>query len=295
MSKNEQKKREKAQVVEYRPSLVCFIDILGFSALLKNMSANEVHKVLSRLRETTEPSDHYNISDKEISQPHWFQVSDAIVRVRHYDTAYRDGALFHELFDLGIAQANLAQSGVFIRGGLAIGDASTGKKGSGPAFGPAFVKAYEIESVMAVYPRISISHTVIEEYRNGPRLKAETNDSGQDEDYVLPMVRNSSTGPWIDYMAVIQQNEEPNEHVDFCSRHAEQIRERLTKFGDNPAIMKKFLWLAAYHNQHIEPFLEDPNGEHAEKWIAQFGFDGVKVFRSAKIDAPYGWSMPNVL
>lgn len=281
--------------IKYRPSLVCFIDVLGFRALLKNNSAHEVHKVLSRLKETTKPGNHYDISDKEVSQPHWFQVSDAIVRVRHYDTKFRDGALFHELFDLGIAQANLAQSGVFIRGGLAIGDASTGKKGRGPAFGPAFVRAYEIESQMAVYPRIAISHDVIEKYRSGLSLKAETNDSAKDEDYVLPMIRGSETGPWIDYMAVVQQNEEPDEHVNFCSRHADRIRLCFSEFGDNPSVMKKFLWLAAYHNQHIAPFLEDPGGEVAAKWIEQFEFDGVSVFRSAKVDTPHGWSLPGVL
>lgn len=217
--------------MEYRPSLVCFIDVLGFRALLNSKSAHEVDAILSRLRETTEPGTDHDFSDIEISLPQWFQVSDAIVRVRHYDTEFRDGALFQELFDLGLAQANLAQDGVFIRGGLAIGNASTGNDGQGPAFGPAFVSAYEIESQMAVYPRISISHSVIKKYRSKHDLKAQTNHSHQDEKYVLPMIRESSTGPWIDYMAVVQQNEEPEEHVNFCSRHADQIRHCLTEAG----------------------------------------------------------------
>ena len=61
-----------------------------------------------------------------------FTVSDAIVRVRAYDTQYHDGAFFYELYDLLHAQVGLIQNGVIIRAGVTVGEAYVGINGEGP-------------------------------------------------------------------------------------------------------------------------------------------------------------------
>ncbi len=149
---------------------------------------------------------------------------------------------------------------------------------------------------MAVYPRISISHSVIEKWRSDPSLRVGGKDLDNEDKVVLDMIRDSSTGPWIDYMAIIKANADDElVYCEFCSLHADKIRENLTEFGDNPEVMRKFLWLAAYHNKHIAPYLDDTDGSPSDKCMEADGYDGLKTLRNSKIDAPYGWTLPTEL
>jgi hypothetical protein len=267
--------------LNYRPSLVSFLDILGFRELLRTRTAEDIAQSLRMLRDATRPEDFEEVDDKLFSTPKWFQVSDAIVRVRHFDTKYRDGALYHELSDLGFAQAILAGQGMFVRGGFAIGEATTGDDDLQLAFGPALAEAYELESNSAVFPRIVISPKVLDHYKNGDALKAEQNTKSFDEKYVLSMVRSSATGPWLDYMAVVRDNLERDGHISFCRDHAGHISACLEKSGSQPRVMEKYLWLAAYHNNHVVTSFDEG--------------DFLAFATELSIEAPTGWSFPILL
>jgi hypothetical protein len=111
----------------YEPCIVSFIDVLGFRDLLATRHADDIRDILLQLREFTAPEDVANtrrMKDARLfSRAFADSVSDAVVRVRVFDTQYSDGAFFHELLDLLHAQLQCVGSGVVIRGGLAIGDA----------------------------------------------------------------------------------------------------------------------------------------------------------------------------
>lgn len=280
---------------EYRPSLAAFIDILGFQELLGTSSAKEVHEHLVRLQRFTAPEDYDLLAEADISVVNWFQVSDAAVRLRHYDTKYHDGALYYELSDLGVAQAELAAKGVFIRGGLAAGNASSGPEGKGPAFGPAIAEAYRTESTVAIYPRICLSQSVIDTYASDDRLKADHHLPKHDEEYVRSMIRSSRSGPWIDYMKIMAETvDDQLDHLRFCTDHGAAIQEQLTKHANNRRVLEKYLWLAAYHNDHVAPYTEDSDGAIARVWEVEYEIDGVAAFRESIIEAPFGWTLPDI-
>ena len=92
----------------YEPCIVSFIDVLGFRDLLATRHAHDIRDIMLRLRKFTtsdEVEKPRRMKDARLySQPIADWVSDAVVRVRVYDTQYRDGAFFHELLDLLHAQ-----------------------------------------------------------------------------------------------------------------------------------------------------------------------------------------------
>jgi len=59
--------------------------------------------------------------------------------------------IFREVIDISFAQANLLQRGILIRGGMTVGPLFYD---SSHVFGPGLVRAYELESRLAIYPRI---------------------------------------------------------------------------------------------------------------------------------------------
>jgi hypothetical protein len=103
----------------YEPCIVSFVDVLGFRDLLATRHAHDIRDIMLRLREFTTPDrieKPRRMKDARLfSEAFSDSVSDAVVRLRVYDTQYHDGAFFHELLDLLHAQIQCVGSGVVIR------------------------------------------------------------------------------------------------------------------------------------------------------------------------------------
>jgi hypothetical protein len=191
-------------------------------------------------------------------------MSDAIIRARPYDTKEQDGALFWELYDLLLAQVELIGQGVFIRGGVTVGSAYVGPKGKGPVFGPAVVRAYEIENQEAVFPRIVIEEAVLEEHAADARLRSSTHDAAYDRQEINKLIAESEDGVlYIDYLRA-SSNEFDLEfagYLTFLQKHAELIRTGLST--EDRRVARKYKWLMKYHNQvaHevLDPIIADQN------------------------------------
>jgi hypothetical protein len=130
-----------------------------------------------------------------------FTISDAIVRVRAYDTQCHDGAFFNELYDLPHAQVGLIENGVIIRAGVAVGGTYVGVNGEGPLFGPALVWAYDIENQEAIYPRIVVDEHAIAEHGQDPRLRGEHNTIEFERRAIEELLATREDGTrYIDYL-----------------------------------------------------------------------------------------------
>lgn len=151
----------------YERCVVTYIDILGFRHLLATRDASEIVDALASLREFTagdandRPPPRRMAEVRLNSESYSEAVSDAVVRVRPVEIQAPDGAFVNELIDLVHATVACVKRDILIRGGLAIGAAHVGLDGKGPIFGPAMVRAYEIEDTEAVYPRIMIDEDAI--------------------------------------------------------------------------------------------------------------------------------------
>lgn len=240
----------------YEPCIVSFIDVLGFRNLLETRHADDIRDVLLQLRQFTAPDEERParpVKDaRRLSRAFAESVSDAVVRVRVFDTHYNDGAFFHELLDLLHAQINCIQHGVVIRAGIAIGDAHVGLDGKGPIFGPAMVRAYEVETNDAIYPRIIVDDDAYKCFLADARLRKQDHSINEELRHVGKLLRKDVNGTrFIDYLRASEPEfDEPAEYFHFLRIHAELIRGKLTTTTDR--VREKFEWLATYHNSVVD-------------------------------------------
>ncbi|MBO6130518.1 MAG: hypothetical protein J6P28_01000 [Treponema sp.] len=165
------------KVFSYEESIVVFLDILGFkNKVIESLTSSKAIKQIAELLEYIEAFNTTNgvnefISTKNIidlpnleltesdikqitNQIQILQFSDSLVITLPYTACDFIKKISLITYNLAYLIGKLAMSNFFIRGGIAIGKIY--HKGN-IIFGPALLKAYELESKYAVYPRVILS------------------------------------------------------------------------------------------------------------------------------------------
>lgn len=243
----------------YERAIVTYIDVLGFRSLLATRHAGEISEILQLLRNYTRGDGHEEPrprSSDEIrlySQSFSDSVSDAVVRVRTTETQSQDGPFLFELINLMHAQIECLNRGILIRGGLTIGQVHIGLNGEGPVFGPAMVRAYEIEQSEAIYPRIMIDESAIEEFINDPLLWQEGQFDENDLEMAQRYIAVGEDGSYfLDYLSAADAGEFDDGEIgrfSFLVRHRDLIEQQLQ--STQGRVRRKFIWLANYHNHFV--------------------------------------------
>jgi len=157
---------------EYHNAFVTFIDILGFKNIVENEEAESINSRLDAMLLFNKlPQKRRDLYSKENYLPMTVQISDSIIRIQPVPLVNSDDFnildfFIGELESLIISQGNLACNGIFIRGGITFGKICVHKS---RIFGPAFNRAYQLESNLARYPRIILDDNIIAD-RNNPLL-----------------------------------------------------------------------------------------------------------------------------
>lgn len=284
-------KETKKAGVEYEDCIVSFTDVLGFRYLLKHRTAAEVMAVLDQMnyfRHSVDDGESIKTikSARLTSRAFAFAMSDAIVRVRPYDTQQHDGALVWELLDIIHAQIELINLGVFVRGGLTVGKTYVGLKGQGPVFGPALARAYEIETDEAVFPRIVVDDAVLEAHRTDPRLRMDGNSYADEKGTINGLLAVGDDGThYIDYLSQIGEFDGPEVYLGFLERHADLIRKGLEATKADRRTQRKFQWLVRYHNAEVrrqrKRVLGSEDLRHA--FLAEYEVDAESFYDSIEI------------
>jgi hypothetical protein len=272
----------------YEDCIVSFIDVLGFRELLKKPAA-DVIRILTILRKFASADDRRpnTRQAKELratSRAFSESVSDAVVRIRVYDTQYRDGAFFHELIDLLHAQVDCVNNDVLVRAGVAIGRAHVGANGEGPIFGDAMARAYRIESEEAIYPRIVVDDDAYQAFLNDERLRSEDNDLDEERAHVDRLLCIGEDGTrYIDYLrAALGECDCEIDYYDFLRRHADLIRSGLNTTKGR--VRRKYVWLSRYHDQVVGELLTGfRRGDAAAEFERSWEVDPVEFLEGIRI------------
>ncbi|REB11596.1 hypothetical protein DVB69_00170 [Sporosarcina sp. BI001-red] len=168
--------------LQYEKRLVLFIDILGFSNLVSESSSNQIK--LQKIRRILKVLERELHRDKEFQESHeiftrklrgsfplsveandkhyvnpskieYTQFSDNIIISSPYINAQ---SLVSLISNISLLQARFLQEGILFRGGIAYGDMYHKEN---LCFGPAFNRAYFLESKVAEYPRIVIDTDIM--------------------------------------------------------------------------------------------------------------------------------------
>ena len=266
----------------YTRSLVSYLDLLGFSELVEESRSDssvteQIATLLQKLRRSSENVDRaVSISTGPTSEySDTLTFSDHVVRrTKIINDAILEEIVMKELYILSEIQLDLLLQGDrMVRGGLCIGDLYLEE---GLAFGPALVKAYELESKYAVYPRIVIDRDLI--------FNAQTvGYSGLWEDYFS---RGEDGAFYVDYLfstSLMGFFSAFTEAIPRIREHRRVIEAKIStaKEKNDERVKRKYIWTALYHNRTINRLVDrfKKDFPNEVETIAQLSFpDGFLQF-----------------
>jgi len=167
------------QEVKYENRLVAFIDILGFSEIIKQSKDNPdkvnlIYSVLNYLKDW-ETSKNWDLKLIEIEEDAQKKgVDNFDIAGKTNSTSFSDSIVVSVKVDDNVNEmtstliANLAyigailiEQGILFRGGLTMGNIIHNEFGT--VFGQGLIEAYSLESNSAKYPRIILSDRLIKQ------------------------------------------------------------------------------------------------------------------------------------
>ncbi|MBN3808511.1 hypothetical protein [Paraburkholderia sp. Ac-20347] len=245
----------------YREAVITFVDILGFKNLIQKNTYEQVAQKLATVRRLSGLNE---TEDGEGFEPRVIQFSDSIIRIRPLDSAANKeagyGLMFYEMLDLVHMQGELINHGICVRGGVSLGSVHVDEQ---ILFGPGFVRAYELESIYANYPRIVVDPYLIDQVRKDPRLTSAEHTVEQDLSHIRKILRKDSDGiHFVDYLrAFLSEIDEADNIPVFLQRHKEIILQNAGGADELSSVAAKYLWMASYHNGLISE-IKDESFEH---------------------------------
>jgi hypothetical protein len=145
----------------YELSVVSYLDILGFRKVIESKSADEIYEILSSFKAVTGPNPatgYTEVGDvdalgREIEPlKYTFDIfSDLAVRSIPVADESLGWLLGFESHCLQYIQKSVLHLGMIVRGAVTVGEINSDNR---LVFGPALVRAYELEKRIACFPRI---------------------------------------------------------------------------------------------------------------------------------------------
>ncbi len=237
--------------LKYEIRLIAFVDILGWTEAVKAAPGDPTRTqklglALNTIRSQTQRSEwmvKHGGNDGWPGDPQVTHFSDCLTISARPDYAGKS-----ELVSaLGFLSMSLLQQGFLLRGGITVGELYHRES---MVFGPAFLKAYELESRCAVYPRIILDPALAEQWGQG--------DAYREKDGSLighaRTWRASHDGfRFFDFLQPFKGAptfwDSPNLVRNSLLPLRSLIIENLKTHTGNAGIWPKYVWLANYFNE----------------------------------------------
>lgn len=225
-------------VVEYSDRYFAFVDILGFSNLIRQsergaLDVDTIQKLLTNIHRAN-PGDGHVILGADLRAQ---SISDAVA----ISASLNENGLLYILHALKSLAFRLLEQGYFVRGALVHGNLMHDEQ---MVFGPALLDAYRLESSVAKFPRIMISRSVVQKIAGAVREEELRTYIAQAADgpYNVNVLQGISRDASIERQAVLLP------HLEAA---ALQIDKRLNEATDNPNHFEKVQWFARFWNSNL--------------------------------------------
>lgn len=226
----------------YEQRLILFLDILGFreiidSTVYKPDALRRVLSAIDEIAEFQEPNVH---ESKRVSQ-----FSDSIVVSFAIS---EESAVFWLVNDLALTIINLVGAGFLVRGGVTVGSLIHTDR---YLVGPGLVKAYEIESTLAVNPRVIFDRKILAIAR---KYHADQHSPDEEEQYVLDLLATDVDGNlYFDYVSWHYVIAGAGADADLYPKYLFQVGEMAATLmqHDAVAVVRKGLWLFEHYIRAI--------------------------------------------
>lgn len=218
----------------YEQRLILFIDFLGFSEVVA--ATEEDPEALRRLMAALDDIGRLGEADIFESQQ-VTQFSDSVVM--SYRVTERSG-VFWMLNAIALTVISLVGRGFLLRGAVTLGALHHTRR---HIVGPAMVRAHEMESNLARYPRVILDPAVIALAR---RRRNEDHTPDDEEGYVRSFIAEDDDGqPFIDYISwnavVAVAGGDDDLYPDYLATLGGLLQTGLRH--EDPRVVDKYLWL----------------------------------------------------
>ena len=242
-----------------KESWVVFLDILGTRGSMPQLDDSTLRDwllLLDRLR--------WFLVDDDWGQPHQqaLSFSDNLVvgePLRAGDELLQLGLLIEHVASY---QLNLANRGVFLRGGIARGPLYMDGR---VATGQGLIDAYRIEASEAGTPRVLIDASVADEIvadEAAPSPRWSWRDS---------LLRDIDGRLFVSYLPVIGYDETPGDIERGLVAHKSAIEAGLAENAHDDNVLRKYQWTAWYHNYVCETLYPKHDGQRIDTVKSQSG------------------------
>jgi hypothetical protein len=234
-----------------RPSVVAFIDLLGYIDLIttsekegtQEQLLQTLHHALSTNRgwlEELHPSLKLkNLFDKDLYVLKAFTDNIVLAWPIREDAEAELGSVFSKLADF---QFTMSLEGFFVRGGISVGMAYVDDIA---VFGDALTQSYEAESHLARDPRIVLAPSAVVAVKKHLKYYHKPEHAPQTRELLC-----DSDGQWfLNYLdCVLYAEDEAGPFYEEFLRHKAAVEMKLNQHKSSPAIFSKYAWVASYHN-----------------------------------------------
>jgi hypothetical protein len=254
----------KKRNVQYERCLIVYIDILGFKQKIDTESPNHISRCIRVIAEAVEPH-RFKSTFPKLPRENFVNFSDLCVLWFSLEDDKKlppVGWLTSQILKIVQAQSLLLfDEQLLIRGGITIGPLA---RSYGQIFGPGLVRAYELESKQATYPRILVDECVIEELYRNPRLCV--HDPKTDAGYLKAMLQKDTDGKlFVDYLRVAAgELDDPAAYPRYMAKLRDFIDERLKEFAKVERVREKYEWFSRYHDKTLRG-MRIPSATHHPK------------------------------
>lgn len=228
------KRYPKGEIIDVEPRFVCFMDILGFSAMVdeydQDLSSNILQKLQAAFKEAmqvlTSTSQFQNQAESEIEYLEYRVFSDCIcISLPYFDNEvnYTTNLTMLLTYVRGLQMA-LMTKGVFTRGGIAAGPYYMDEN---ILFSKAMIRAYVIESKEATHPRIVLDQAILK------KLNTYSQSSLYVQSVLALLVRDTSDITFLNPFNSLRNS------VNQFKRSMDSVRASLTNIADEDDELSK--------------------------------------------------------
>lgn len=257
----------------YEDRILAFVDILGFKSMVQQSACNpqEQQRILNAMEIIHSYKEFNDTGFGNGLRQYGVQVttfSDSAIL--SYPMSF-DGGLFHVLLDLIHLQIDLSNLGIFIRGGVSIGQAYHNEYN---AFGPAMNDAYELESKKAIFPRIILTEQTLFD----GIAASKSHQNSFDIALLKSIVARDTDGfYYLDYLRQFQELDYPEyDYYNWLARIRSHLVYNLNLYYANAEVYPKYQWMLAYWNSVFNlsnrriPLAEEPDDTQRNQIIERY-------------------------
>lgn len=169
----------------YTSRYIAFIDILGFRDAVKKSEQDQIlrEKIISALRNLNSIKNFVDQTNKDLDQSRngqitklWFQPTIQVFSDSIYISIHENPSALSMLGAYcTLIYGALFSSGLFARGAITKGNSFESED---TIFGQGLIDAYDLESKTAIYPRILVSNTILDDVKTTGNFHLEKDFDG---------------------------------------------------------------------------------------------------------------------